>query len=652
MSVSIGAGTDIFVRKSQPGAAVGVGYWIDIFQNGVKIDSFRVETKKRVIEIVRKYKEKYHTDRSFLNESQTHITYKTKEERGETAMNLDQELIKKANTIHSALQKLLTPLLPVKIREAEAIGESIINPRAIAFIPETPGQDASMSEEKIGPMIASKFVEFVSKNQPQQGQEWLKSDDLYNPLKKWLTAIKKKINDYERMNNVQLDMQKISDAAEVITFSGDPQKIKESLKIDVTPEVAAKVKEVSGMKAGIRKKESQENMIKISFDQESEEDFKDILGEEEKQEGPEEISELKEEFGGGKDDGDIRHHILSFLQFSKDSGKSLELGAAVSRWSNKLGISIEIAQNVFGELNNNSDIYKEAFFTNTNILSAKDYLEAAVSSGFLGKETLIKLVTNILNPIKSNEKISSKEIYNVISKSFDSLGGESKMVEAAKNSIKMIMDRYIDNWMKSNKDIDKKTAEQGVSKFSEKTFNKNTATGYLYPILSGGAPIVERLKQALLLSGNNIISKEIDLIMGEILRTLRRYVITAFDNGSWVQSYIENESASAKNLQAAFERVLTEPEQPEMSVSEMGLNAPVASSTTEQAPQIPAWRQDYMGTPGTPRNRELQMQYYKEMYNALLEDYKTAIAKKDSALTEYYVTELRKLEKILGIKRI
>jgi hypothetical protein len=652
MSVSIGAGTDIFVRKSQPGAAVGVGYWIDIFQNGVKIDSFRVETKKRVIEIVRKYKEKYHTDRSFLNESQTHITYKTKEERGETAMNLDQELIKKASTIHSALQKLLTPLLPVKIREAEAIGESIINPQGINFIPETPGQDASMSEEKIGPMIASKFVEFVNKNQPQQGQEWIKADDLYNPLKKWLTAIKKKINDYERMNNVQLDMQKISDAAEVITFSGDPQKIKESLKIDVTPDVAAKVKEVSGMKAGIRKKESRWKAWYESLDKKSEEELKDILEQEEKQEGPEEISELKEEFGGGKDDGDIRHHILSFLQFSKDSGKSLELGAAVSKWSNKLGISIEIAQNVLGELNNNSDIYKEAFFTNTNILSAKDYLEAAVSSGFLGKETLIKLVTNILNPIKANEKISGKEIYNVISKAFDSLGGESKMVEAAKNSIKIIMDRYIDNWMKSNKNIDKKTAEQGVSKFSEKTFNKNTATGYLYPILSGGAPIVKRLKQALFLSGNNIISKEIDLILGEIVRTLRSYVVAAFDNGSWVQSYIENESASAKNLQAAFEKVLTKSEQPEMSVSEMGLNAPAASSTTEQAPQIPAWRQDYMGTPGTPRNRELQMQYYKEMYNALLEDYKTAIAKKDSALTEYYATELRKLEKILGIKRI
>jgi len=472
MSVSIGAGTDIFVRKSQPGAAVGVGYWIDIFQNGVKIDSFRVETKKRVIEIVRKYKEKYHTDRSFLNESQTHITYKTKEERGETAMNLDQELIKKANTIHSALQKLLTPLLPVKIREAEAIGESIINPRAIAFIPETPGQDASMSEEKIGPMIASKFVEFVSKNQPQQGQEWLKSDDLYNPLKKWLTAIKKKINDYERMNNVQLDMNAISDAAEVITFSGDPQKIKEALKIDVTPEVAAKVKEVSGMKAGIRKKESQENMIKISFDQESEEELKDVLEQEEKQEGPEEISELKEEFGGGKDDGDIRHHILSFLQFSKDSGKSLELGAAVSRWSNKLGISIEIAQNVFGELNNNSDIYKEAF--NTHITTQQDYKDALASSGILGDDGIRGVLAVLAKGrfegtttgyIQTTiSRIISSKVFNI--ENFDN---------TIRKYISTLIDKSFGNWLKVNSNPDLKIAQAGVSAIIEYNFIGDSA---------------------------------------------------------------------------------------------------------------------------------------------------------------------------------
>jgi len=250
MSVSYsGAGTDIFIRKVKPGAAVGVGYFFDVYENGVKIESTKIDTKKHVLQLIKDYKEKYHTNRAFQNELQVHITYKTKEERGEIAMqSLDQELLKKANNINIALQKLISPDLPIKIREAElAVGN-------VDFIPTTPGgTEGTMDENGIGTTIASKFVEFISGSQPQQGQEWIKSDNLYNPLKKWLTVISKKIKEFEQTNNTKLDRNKISDIAEAAVLSGDANLLQQKTQMQVSPEVAVKVKEVGSMKAGIRK---------------------------------------------------------------------------------------------------------------------------------------------------------------------------------------------------------------------------------------------------------------------------------------------------------------------------------------------------------------------------------------------------------------
>lgn len=254
MAVSYsGAGTDIFIRKVRPGAAVGVGYFFDVYENGIKIESTKIDTKKHVLSLIKDYKEKYHTNRAFENELQVHITYKTKEERGEFAMqSLDQELLKKANSINIALQKLISPDLPIKVREAElAVGNNV------DFIPTTPGgTEGMMDEAGIGATIATKFVEFISGNQPQQGQEWVKADNLYNPLKKWLTAIAKKIKEFEQTNNAKLDRNKISDIAEQIILSGDPGLLQSKTQIQVSPEVATKIKEIASMKAGIRKPSS------------------------------------------------------------------------------------------------------------------------------------------------------------------------------------------------------------------------------------------------------------------------------------------------------------------------------------------------------------------------------------------------------------
>ena len=78
-----GVGADIFIRKRLPGATVGVGYEVEIYENGVKQDEVVVKKKDDVIKIIQSFKDKYQTDRAFQNINQLHITYKTKEERGE-----------------------------------------------------------------------------------------------------------------------------------------------------------------------------------------------------------------------------------------------------------------------------------------------------------------------------------------------------------------------------------------------------------------------------------------------------------------------------------------------------------------------------------------------------------------------------------------
>jgi hypothetical protein len=395
MSVSYsGAGTDIFIRKVKPGATVGVGYFFDVYENGVKIESTKIDTKKHVLQLIKDYKEKYHTDRAFQNELQVHITYKSKEERGEIAMqSLDQELLKKANNINIALQKLISPDLPIKIREAElAVGN-------VDFIPTTPGgTEGTMDENGIGTTIATKFVEFITGSQPQQGQEWIKSDNLYNPLKKWLTVISKKIKEFEQTNNTKLDRNKISDIAEAAVLSGDANLLKQKTQMQVSPEVAIKVKEIGEMKAGIRKPtpikektqetapqplpvaasdnnidlqkiaEELEDLTKtdegfgqsseeINFDkllkseEEPEEDLgSDVLGEE---------SELEEK--DRMEVATIDTLKKSFFDYVKNINKIASLEDAFASWSNKQNLEFIESKLVFSAINEDimNDFSKE-----------------------------------------------------------------------------------------------------------------------------------------------------------------------------------------------------------------------------------------------------------------------------------------------------
>ena len=247
-----GTGTDIIVRKIGPASSIGEGYYVDIFEGGIKNEekSTKLKNRKEVTKLIKSYKQKYHTDRAFHNETQFHVTYKTREERGdEKAMNnLDYELIKKADYIQGMIQRLIDPTSPIKIREAGIVDNNV------NFIPETQNPSGEPEEpvtpDTVGKELAKEIVTFINENAPEQGEEWLKNDDLYNPIMKWLSAVRKKKRDYKKMTGTGIDIKSSVNKAYDVLFSGKPEMIKTGTGIDVTPEVAEKVKEVCLMTSG------------------------------------------------------------------------------------------------------------------------------------------------------------------------------------------------------------------------------------------------------------------------------------------------------------------------------------------------------------------------------------------------------------------
>ena len=104
-----GIGTDLFVRKNMAGSQVGRGYTIDVFENGVKVDTIVEHNKENVMALLKKYKDFYHTNRAFQYEIQLHVTYKRRKDEERGAMDISKELTKRASRIQELSQKLIFP---------------------------------------------------------------------------------------------------------------------------------------------------------------------------------------------------------------------------------------------------------------------------------------------------------------------------------------------------------------------------------------------------------------------------------------------------------------------------------------------------------------------------------------------------------------
>lgn len=299
---STGIGVNLFIRKNKPGPTVNVGYTVEVFENGIKAEEISAKDKKYVKEIIDKYKDMYNTGRAFQNENHLHITYKSKEERGEdvfdtgpnkateekedkpkakgepfeevsevetskelgskekppeltkrkeTAMSdLDKVLTKKANTIRNILHRLTSPTLPV-IKKAE---EAALPQNApLDSIPQTdaPGlAEPAAPENDVAKEVAIQLVKYVQEDYQQP------ADELYNGIKHWFSEVKKQLKNYERMMSSEqgqgagLDRSSVAQKIKEVVTSGDPARIKEFTGIEISPEVAKVLQEVSLMEIG------------------------------------------------------------------------------------------------------------------------------------------------------------------------------------------------------------------------------------------------------------------------------------------------------------------------------------------------------------------------------------------------------------------
>jgi len=262
-----GIGTDVFIRKKAPGSQVGEGYIVDIYQNGVKTDSMEKNTKRETVELIQSFKDLYNTNRAFQNELQVHITYKTKEERGETAMlSIDQTLLKQASDIQNLLSRILDPEVPVVIRTAADPVDLATQPAPAATadqaglgnvtsVPSTPApegmQDNKAKIKKfMADEIVKKFTTFVKKRSDEGRAE---VDEIFNPLRSWYSKLKKEIDRWNQISEEKLSKEDITDVVKEtskILLSKDINIISKASGIQIDQNVADLIAEVSGRSVG------------------------------------------------------------------------------------------------------------------------------------------------------------------------------------------------------------------------------------------------------------------------------------------------------------------------------------------------------------------------------------------------------------------
>jgi len=191
-------GTVIFVQKKAPGAEVGEGYDIEIYENAIKTQTVFRRTKKEVLDLIKKYKELYNTNRAFQNEIEVFVTFPTKEERGEpVSANIDSKIEKQANRIESLLIKLFNPEIPVINRSAEDLSNESLDQ---VLQQPSPSMTTTISNEEAADVIFQKMKQFILENKDKE------VDFIYNKVKGWLFKVNDRLKMYNKMSeDSQLD---------------------------------------------------------------------------------------------------------------------------------------------------------------------------------------------------------------------------------------------------------------------------------------------------------------------------------------------------------------------------------------------------------------------------------------------------------------
>ena len=224
-------GTDLYIKKIDPGASYGSGYLVEIYDYGQKVKEEKVNTKKEVERIIKEQKERYNTDRAFENEKHIFISYKIddiespsfRKQKGikvkESAMNaIDKELYKKASRISYLLNASKYPEVPVKNFR---YGEEVLNfddpaPEASVNI-DNIGINSETTEDQIVEAIKEALISYFSQTDDAVDQQ-------YNKTKQWLSKVMRSIvSKANETFNLNFSLDSIADKlSSIFSNSGLP----------------------------------------------------------------------------------------------------------------------------------------------------------------------------------------------------------------------------------------------------------------------------------------------------------------------------------------------------------------------------------------------------------------------------------------------
>jgi hypothetical protein len=178
---SLNQGAELIIKKVAPGSDMGEGYNIKISVDGEHKGNIHVNSKKKVYEMIRDYKEYYNTDRAFINEMKVFITYKERQASMKSS-SIDQILLEKTSKVEECLNRLFNPDLPL-IKKA-------------SDIPTV--QDATTTEEIIAESkkVVQKFINSNKTLIDDLGNavDGEARSKLHNSLMKWVGEFRSVLN--------------------------------------------------------------------------------------------------------------------------------------------------------------------------------------------------------------------------------------------------------------------------------------------------------------------------------------------------------------------------------------------------------------------------------------------------------------------------
>ena len=213
-------GTDLVIKKMQPGVDDAEGYRVEVYSDGQYKETLKVESRKKLKDLIDKFKAEYKTDKAFLNGMLFHITYQNEKtempygkqqkelpkekdtdekmtvqpikEKKSMIENIEETLYRKAALIERRLAQLFNPELPT-IRTAE----------------DSQSPYDELETERVINTSVELLENFMDQNQNLVGTP--QSDDLFNAGQEWVADLDRALDEAEAQGAKPVDKDRIRD---------------------------------------------------------------------------------------------------------------------------------------------------------------------------------------------------------------------------------------------------------------------------------------------------------------------------------------------------------------------------------------------------------------------------------------------------------